>query len=260
MHFLLLLALLLPVPGLAAEVPAGFPTSSLWLSKTALTDGEGVTIYTVVYNSSDRSLTGSVDFMVDGTVIGAKSVSAAPGTTHILTQTWTATEGTHAFSARLSGSIEGLSHTATGTTTVTVAAKPPPPEAVVKTVEAAGAVQAAIASTTPVIENIASSTFAQIESIRESAVRALEKLASSTTPKPQGEVLGAGDEAAPLSPEENATRAFDIGGWIQNMWQALLGALLFVARSPLWFYGAVGFVIFLILMFLKTAFSRDRYH
>ncbi|HYE23061.1 MAG TPA: hypothetical protein VEA92_01250 [Candidatus Paceibacterota bacterium] len=257
MRFLVLF-LTLPAFALAAPVPAGFPTSSLWLSKTELTDGESVSIYTVVYNSSDEPLTGSVEFMVDSEVVGAKSITAAPGTTQVISQAWTADEGTHAFSARLTGSTEELSQTVTGTTTVAVAPKPPPPEAVQKTVEAASAVEAAIASTTPIVQNIASTTFATTESIRESAVKALEKLASSTTPT--GEVLGIEDEQTALSPEENAAQSFDIGGWIQNVWQAIIAALLFLARSPLWFYVAIGTVLFFVILFVKTALSdRGRY-
>lgn len=258
MRFLALFLILLPAVALAAPVPAGFPSSSLWLSKTELTDGENVTIYTVVYNSSSESLTGSVTFLVDGQSIGQKDVTAGPGTTQIVSHTWSAKEGSHAFSATLSGSVADLAASITGTTTVAVAPKPPPPEAVTKTVETAGAVQAAIASTTPIIGNIASTTFARTESIREQTVAALEKLASTTAPK--GEVLGAEDEAEAMSPEENAARSFDVGGWIQNVWQAVLGALLFIARSPLWFYAAVGAVLLLVVMFLKAAFSgRDRY-
>jgi len=254
MRALLLALLLLPLAALA-EVPAGFPSSSIWLSKTDLADGESVTIYTVVYNSTDESLSGSVTFLVDGTAIGQKDVSAAPGTTHILSHAWSATEGEHAFSARLAGDIEGLSETETATTSVTVAPKPPPPESVVKTVEAAGAIQAAIASSTPIVQSVASTTVSTAESIRQSAVSALERL--QDTDEPEGEVLGAEDESA--SPEENAARSFDIGGWVHNAWQALIGALLFVARSPLWFYVAVAVVLFVLFQFMRTAMS-DRRH
>lgn len=257
MRLIAFLMLLMPVAALAAPVPAGFPSSSLWLSKTELTDGESVTIYTVVYNSSANPLSGDISFLVDGQLIGEKDVNIAPGTTQIVSHGWSAEEGTHAFSAKLTGSVDDLAASITGTTTVSVAEKPPPPEAVIKTVETAGAVQAAIASTTPIVQNIASTTFAKTESIREQAVAALERIASSTAPK--GEVLGAEDEAA-ITPDENAARSFDIGTWIQNIWQAILGALLFIARSKLWFYAAVGAVILLILMFLKAALSgRDRY-
>ncbi len=256
MRALALILLLAPSLVSAATVPAGFPTSSLWLSATELTDGESVTIHTVVYNSSSEPLMGSIEFLVDGAVIGAKSVSTAPGATDLFSENWTAREGAHEFSARLTGSIEDLAKASTGTTSVTIAPKPPPPESVQKTVEAVGAVEAAIASTTPIVQNFASTTFATTESIRESTVRALEKLASTTAPK--GEVLGAEDEAA-LSPEENAAASFDIGSWLQNIWQAVLGGLLFIARSPLWFYVAVAVVLVILVQFFKTSMADRRY-
>lgn len=256
MRFLALIGLFLPLAAFAAA-PAGFPSSSLWLSKTSLTGGESVIIYTVIYNSSDEPLTGALEFLVDGTSIGAKEVSAAPGTTQIVSREWTAAEGSHAFSARLTGANTEVAASFTGTTTVSVAPKPPPPESVVKTVEAAAMLEQTIASTTPIVQNFASTTFATTESIRESAVKALEKLASTTT---KGEVLGAADEAPAVTAEENAARAFDIGGWIQNIWHALLGALLFIARSSLWFYVAVGTVVLFVFLFVRTALSdRRRY-
>jgi hypothetical protein len=259
MRYAFLLFLLAPTFAFAA-IQAGFPTAPLWLSKTDIIDGESIVIYTVLYNSSEESLTGDVEFLVDGELIGTKGVSAAAGTTQIVSEDWTAKEGSHAFSARLVGADAALTSTVTGTTTVSVAAKPPPPEPVVKTIAAAGALEQAIASTTPVVQEFASTTFATTESIREKAVSALEKLASSTAP--QGEVLGAADEQ-PVSAEENAAASFDIGSWIQNIWQAILGALLFVARSPLWFYIAAAFVLFLIIQFVRaalsdTSHSRDR--
>lgn len=256
MRPLVLLLLFMPLASFAASVPAGFPASSLWLSRTDLTDGESVTIYTVVYNSSDASVALDVTFKVDAQVLGTKSITAAPGTTQIVSHAWSAEEGSHAFTAHLSGDVTELAATNTATTSVSVAPKPPPPEAVLQTVAAATAVESAIASTTPVVQNIASSTFATTESIRASTVKVLEKLASSTTPK--GEVLGAEDEQ-PITPEENAATSFDISAWIQNIWQALLGALLFIARSPLWFYIAVAAVFFFILAFLRAAVSdRNR--
>ena len=256
MRFLALIGLLLPLAAYAAPIPAGFPTSSLWLSKTELTDGESVTIYTVIYNSSDAALVGEVEFLVDGTLIGTKGVEAKAGTTQIVSENWTAAEGSHAFSAHLTGVDEEIAATVTGTTTVAVAAKPPPPEAVVKTVAAASALEQTIASTTPIVQNFASTTFASTESFREKTVAALEKLASTTASK--GEVLGAEDEQ-PISAEENAAAAFDIGGWVQNIWQAILGALLFIARSPFWFYVAVAVVLFFLLQFARAALS-DRGH
>lgn len=258
----ILLLLAFPALTFADTIPAGFPSTPLWLSKTALTEGDSVTIHTVVFNSSTSSLSGSVVFLVDGAILGSKTFSVSPGTNELVSYPWTAKQGSHQFSARLdgvSGASDSLSSTATATTTVSVLAPPPPPESVTKTVEAANAVSETVQTATPIITNIASSTFATTEGIRESAVAALEKLASSTThtTKPEGEVLGAEDYEAQM--QANANKAFDIGATIQNMWQGLLSFLLMIFRSSFWFYVFVAAIIAILIAFVRTALSDRKY-
>ncbi len=256
MFRLLLLLLTFPLLTYGASIPAGFPSSSLWLSKLAPTVDEVVTIHTVVYNSSTDSLSGSVVFLVDDTSIGSKAFTSAPGTTQIVSHPWTASAGTHVFSARIdgiTGSSDTLEATLSATTSVTVATPPPPTESTggsSSAREISGAVKGALDVVTPTVSSFASTTFATGENIRASAIVALEKLASSTTPKATPEIT---------TPEENVKKSFDVGATIQNMWQALLAFLLMIFRSSFWFYVFVAGILFLLLAFVRSAFGSGEY-
>lgn len=259
---LFLLVLLFPTLALAAEVPAGFPSSSLWLSKLSPAIGEEVTIHTVIYNSSDAPISGSVVFTDKDTVLGTKTFQIPTGSTQLVSQTWKAVDGEHEFSAHLdgvSGASDTLSSTAAAKVSLTITPPPPPPtpEPVsTENSEPDGPTLAdTLASSSPVVSEVTSTTFAVAEGIRASALVALERIASSTT---KGEVLAAEDHAA--TPEENVAKSFDIGATIQNIWQALLGVLLLIFRSPILFYVFVAFVLFILFSFARAMLTdrKDR--
>lgn len=255
-----LLILLFPIAALAAEIPAGFPSSSLWLSKLSPTIGEEITIHTVVYNSSDAPISGSVVFTDKDAVLGTKSFQIPTGATQVISQTWKAVEGEHEFSAHLdgvSGASDTLSSTAAAKVSLTIEPPPPPPPAPepVSSEPETPTLADTLASSSPAVSEVTSSTFAVAEGIRASALVALERIASSTT---KGEVLAAEDHAT--TPEENVAKSFDIGATIQNMWQALLGVLLLIFRSPILFYVFVAFVLFFLLSFVRAMLTdrKDR--
>lgn len=254
MRTLALLMLLLPLP-LFAAVPAGFPSEGVWLSKTAPVAGDSVTLYTVVYNSTDTAIAGSVVFLIDNASIATKSFSAPAGTTQIVSVPWSATQGAHQLSARIEGvsSLE-LSKLASGTTTISVAAPPPPPEAVTATIAAADAASALVASTTPIVQSVASTTATVAEDFRMQTLSALTALASSTAPK--GEVLGASDEA--VSEESAEPSSPGLMSYVGGAWQWLLALLIAIASSPWWFYLTLAVVAFLIISFLRAALRERR--
>lgn len=244
--------LLFPFVGFAETVPVGFPTSALWLSKSAPSFGEAVTLYTVVHNGGSAALTGDVRFMNGTTTIAVVPFSAPPGSSKLLEATWTASAGNHAFVARIEGT-DAVSSTATATTSVVVAAPPPPSEesgssSKKEENETVARVKGAFDSATPFVSQIASSTVAKAEDIRASAIVALSKVASSTTVSP----------TSTTTPEENLAKSFDIGATIQNIWAAILNALLYIFRSPVLFYVFVAFVLFVLLSFAKTMLSERR--
>lgn len=244
----------------AETVPAGFPQSSVWLSKTNLTTGDGATIYTVVYNSSTSSLQGTVVFLVDGKPVGTRPWSAAPGTTEVLSQTWAATEGEHAITAKiegLTGSATQLSQLTTSTTTVSVAPAPAPSELVTDTQVAVDTITATLGDTAPIVADVASTTSNIAEDVRESIVGVLTDLASTTAPKAKGEVLGAEDYQAQgeTAPKKNITDQIFDGG--KQALHGVLTALLYVAKSPLWFYLAVLVLLIVLIQFARMV-GRER--
>lgn len=248
--------LVLPNLARAENTPAGFPQSPLWLSKTELTTGDGVTIYTVVYNSSQNSLQGTVVFQVDGKPVGSKPWSAAPGTTEIISQTWAATEGEHAITAKiegLSGSTLPLSALVTSTTTVTVAPLPAPPEIVTDTQVAVDTIAGTLGDTAPILGDVASSTSNIAEDVREGIVGILTDLASTTAPK--GQVLGASDE---IHTEPTAKKNMLDSVWdgTQKAFHGVIVFLLAVASSPLWFYLAILVLLIVLIWFFKMVRSE----
>jgi hypothetical protein len=254
----LLLLMVMAQSAHAENVPAGFPQSAVWLSKTNLVTGDGATIYTVVYNSSMTSLQGTVVFLVDGKSVGSKPWSAAPGTTEIISQTWAATEGEHAITAKiegLTGSSVPLSTLQTSTTTVSVAPPPAPSELVTDTQVAVDTIAGTLGDTAPIVADVASTTSNIAEDIRESVVSALTSLASSTAPK--GEVLGAEDYQAQESTQEKKNFVDQIASGAQKALHAVVSALLVVASSPLWFYLALLVLLIVLIQFARMV-RRER--
>ncbi|MBP6868764.1 MAG: hypothetical protein KBC16_01500 [Candidatus Pacebacteria bacterium] len=254
-----LLLLMAVAPEAHAEsVPAGFPQSSVWLSKTNLITGDGATIYTVVYNSSGSSLQGTVVFLVDGKPVGSKPWSAAPGTTEIISQTWAATEGEHSITAKiegLTGSSVPLTTLQTSTTTVSVLPPPAPSELVTDTQVAVDTIAGTLGDTAPIVADIASTTSNIAEDIRGSVVDALTSLASSTAPK--GEVLGAEDYQAQEGAPAKENLVDQIASGAQKLLHAVVSALLIVASSPLWFYLALLILLIVLIQFARMV-GRER--
>lgn len=170
------------------DVPAGFAPGPVWLSQSTPTAGNSVRLYTVVYNSSPTAIEGSVTFMVDGSALGSVPFSLDAGESAIKSVTWTAQEGTHEFSAHISGVIERSTKvTATVERAVTIPLSitilPAPPKPVA--LEAIDSAEAVVASSTPVIASMVSATTATTESLRkagESYLTSLANAASSTIP------------------------------------------------------------------------------
>ena len=70
-----------PVFG-AEETPlknAGFVQGNIWYSKTPFFAGDKVRIYTIIFNGSAEDLTGSVEFLDNGTPIGKSSFAISGG-------------------------------------------------------------------------------------------------------------------------------------------------------------------------------------
>ncbi len=169
------------------DVPAGFAPGPVWLSQSNPIAGNTVRLYTVVYNSSPTAIEGSVTFTVGDTALGSTPFSLDAGESTIKSITWIAQEGTHEFSAHISGVIERstkvtatVERAATPPLSITILPTPPKP-AVLAVVDTAETVAA---SSTPSIASVVSLTTAATESLRktgESYLASLTNEASSTS-------------------------------------------------------------------------------
>ena len=100
-----MVSLLLPVVALAANV--GFvPSTGIWFSKTELVPHEMVRVYTAIFNNDYYSLSGTVVFYDNSSIIDTVQVKNVPKeTAQQLKVLWEPTEGAHAISARFTKAV-----------------------------------------------------------------------------------------------------------------------------------------------------------
>lgn len=76
----------------------GFMPGTMWVSDDTPTVNQTITLYTVVYNGSDGTLVGTVEFLDGTTLLGRRDISLATGEVKDVSLDWKATTGTHTFS------------------------------------------------------------------------------------------------------------------------------------------------------------------
>ena len=224
------------------SISAGFAPGPVWLSQSSPTGGTTVRLYTVVYNSSQTPLEGSVTFTIDNASAGTTPFSLDAGESAIESITWTAMEGTHMVSATITSAIDkktktttAIDQSATPAVSVTVTAPLPPPVAL----EALGTAQTVVASSSPIIASVVAATTATTESLRTAGESYLSQLAGehkvASTTKSKGSVFGASIEA----PSE-ASPAPD------TLSQKIAKIILPVFRYPAIFYPVFLFLVLFI--------------
>lgn len=89
----------LPAPLFAATAPAGVPKDALWFSKDPFFVGDTITIFTVVYNSTNYRLSGTMELRDGTTTISKKDfIVDTLGASQIVSFPWAVTAGNHLFS------------------------------------------------------------------------------------------------------------------------------------------------------------------
>src|SRR3990167_7196416 len=208
-----LLLLIFPAPS-QATVQAGFPSQPLWLSAEHVVAGETVTIFTVLYNESEKTVGGNLVFTVDSQRIASQAFSLDAGKSGIQSAQWKATAGSHTISALIENASDtGLEQTVTlsnenaGSISLAVA-EPPPPSAVVQAVSTVSNIAGSIASTSlPLITSAVESVYGATETFRTNAVSYFKERAEGamidlrnqslvTSGEPRGKVLSAETESA----------------------------------------------------------------
>lgn len=241
-----------------AAVEAGFPPASLWLSESSVRSGDTVTISTALYNSSANSVHGTVEFLVDKSVIGSSDLSLDPGKSTIASVSWTATEGSHSVAARIANASGELASAETSALSVAVAAPPPPsptlPEQTASSVSSA--VSSVIGTSSPILSSAVQNTVQLTEAVRNGianyAAGQLAASSASSTQK-QGEVLGVSTYKAPSAVNSASS-------WWSTFWKYLMQALLLIAKSIALFYPLLAlFILFLLYLAVKMLRRPDRY-
>jgi hypothetical protein len=197
--------------GAEGAVQGGFPSHSIWLSKTELTAGDSVTIFAPLYNAGSGKVEGDAVFLVDDAPIGSIHISLGAGETKIASLAWSAVQGTHAISAEIDNALDSdskasvsLSGLKTEKISVTVAVPPPPPPVIEAAGAAFDAIKSGIAAVAPAVSSATGAVLGATENLRTEAANALAaSIASTDTGAPStsslsvagtadaGEVLGA---------------------------------------------------------------------
>ncbi len=232
-----------PTARASESMAAGFVPGTLWISQSAPRAGTPVKISTVVYNSSQTALDGSVTFSADGVIVGSAPFSLGVGESAIESTAWTPTEGQHALKASIESVIDRKTKKAatiaqTAATPLSVLVLPEAPKA--PALEAIDAAQSAVASSTPVVASIVSTASNTTESIRKAGESYLATLAGESTgsgavassTKPKGSVLGASTEVV------DATTTVPTS----------MGSKFAKALLPLFRYPALFYPVFLFLV------------
>jgi hypothetical protein len=235
----------------SAEVAAGFAPGSLWISKTALAAGDMATLYTVAYNSTAETVAGDAVFSVDGTTLGTKHFSLAPGTTQILSEAWAATEGSHRFAVGLENLNTGntvLAEAKSDALTVAVAAAPPPSAG-------AAAAQNALAAA-PLALGAASTTLSTVQSLRNDAIATIENALAAPA---AGAVLGTSTEkTADDSSWKTLTHPSAFGSYFSSAWRTFLTWMLYILTNDWLFWIAFVLILYIVLRLLLLMFRERR--
>lgn len=276
-HFQLLFLIFLILPTLSfAEtgLSAGFAPSSVWISRSSVTAGDSVNIFTVIYNSSEEGVSGDLIFLVDEKSIGVKHFTLTSGETQAQSLPWITSSGQHTISAKIENSLstktntnQNLASKATGSITVTVKPAPPPPPPtppsqttqVLNTV--VSGVQTGIASSVPVVSSVFQSIYNTTESLRTQAEKALAKQVENKSKTNPTKNSSSTDSASGAISEDSNLEPIKSNGFIPTTQKYLAGVMFTVVSSKLLFYLALILSIILIFLMLRMVWrERKRKH
>lgn len=267
------IALFLTSPGVAYG-DAGFPADAIWLSSSAVTAGNTVSIYTVLFNSSDGNVTGKLTFFVDDKVLEARQFTLSAGSSKIESAEWRSRAGDHTIVASISEASLPAANTRTGTIKIFVA-DPPPPSAIEEAVQKVGTVAARTASVSiPIIESTAQAVYGHTEAFREKGLAYAEKLSAqqnssaggASSASAGGKTLGtskatptatsglpaqAGGTVSGFEPQENKSM-------FSKFSQLAAPILAFTFGSKKAFYAILCIVALITLYVLSRIFMRER--
>ncbi len=250
----LFFALSLPLGFAHAAVNAGV-VNGVWFSNPNPQEGEVVRIFTAVQNQSNETISGTVTFLVNDSVVGSKAFSVASNDVIPVSITYTFPGGTFNVSAYISAVEEqqSVTYTLAPKTSVSVTRKTQDIETQsTATPHASSTVHIA----TNAVVDAGKSVLATAEPIAEAAAGRVEQLRDAllhgTSSKSENELTtettkrtASGTKAAAenlLATSKNIAKSTDI-----PLWKKATGVLLTVAAFLLriWFVFVVLFVAFI---------------
>jgi hypothetical protein len=93
---LFLIFSVLPINKIYAQSSnTGFVPANIWYSKDPFQEGDKIKIYTLIFNTDTRQLSGTVDFFDNTVLLGKKDFTIAANATNAISISWTATAGDH---------------------------------------------------------------------------------------------------------------------------------------------------------------------
>jgi len=184
---------------------AGFAKQSLFLSKSPVTEGDSVLIYSVVQNSDTSKFDGSVVIYAqkDGGAkekVGTVAVSMAPQGADTASLSWKPLAGSYTLTAELTQKDGTVAESESARFTINEKPKPASTEGDITSsidaqVQSSADVQAMINKFVPGISGVSQPLFGSIDSLRIKAGALLDQginwSKSQTQGKKPGEVLGA---------------------------------------------------------------------
>ncbi|HEV8677393.1 MAG TPA: hypothetical protein VN701_00970 [Candidatus Paceibacterota bacterium] len=184
---------------------AGFAKQSLFLSKSPVTDGDSVLVYSVLQNDDAAKFSGDVTFSAqaaggDKEKIGTVAVSIALQGAETVSVSWKPAAGTYAVTAELAQTDGTVVESESASFTINEKPKPASTESgstssVGEQVQSSADVQAMIAKWVPGISGASQPVFSTIDALRGKAASLLDQgigwSKAQVGAKQPGEVLGA---------------------------------------------------------------------
>lgn len=237
---------------------AGFAKTSLFLSKSSVTEGDTVLIHAVVSNEAGAAFKGTMTFSDGSEKIGSAPVSLDAQEAGTVSVSWKPIPGSHTVTAELTKAGEKLE---TQTLSVKVAEKPKPvaPAAAqsAAAVESSQKIQEGIASFSPQAADATAPAFTLIDSGRESLSNTIDgqiATAKKNLGADAGQVLGA--EAVRNAPKNPMGTVWFV---LWTLYLYLLTILNFIIGSAGVFYPVFALLILYILWRLVQRVRRPAY-
>jgi hypothetical protein len=246
------IAVLLLLPSLA--LGASFAKQSLFLSKSAVTEGETVLIHAIVSNDSATKFSGTLKLSDETGAIGSVPVALSAEEAQAVSVSWKPSAGSHTVVAKLEDASGALAEQESAI--FTISPKPQPAAATqTAAVDSSQNIQQAIQTVSPAVAEAAQPVFAAIDQGRARASDAIgQGINWAKQQISPGAVLSADtSKATPSKPG-------GVGGTLWTIMATLalyiLSVLQFVVNNAGIFYPALAALFFYFLWRMYKRYRR----